>query len=570
MREMAFEEMFDGVYCWNTTFGYFEEEKNFAVAQRVFKALRPGGMFLLDVANRDFVVAQSPSQVWYEGEGCVCMDDMSVDFITSRLRVKRSVILDDGRTRECTYSIRLYSLHELGKLLHDVGFRVTEASGHPSMPGVFFGQSSPRIVILAQRPVSTAARPSAPPPLCSQLQPEPSARSMHSQLARAGNSEASCTQRRPERPRRNKIRSGRFPRRSENRSRLRKQFSRLAGAAELSSFSLVSSDVDADSDSSRSRRSAGACLAELSPPHAVAPNSKQTRPGQERTPLVRSASRTTTQTYTSPRPRATSAVWTLPRPSPDRVPGSRRQHQRTGPSRVRARSLAAASDRRARRKRGRNAARGDRLAHVRPSRSQQLVAFARAEGMPLVPFGAGSGVCGAVLPDARTIVVDLKRMATTRSTGSAAARRRPRRARHQPRGRARAPRLHDRPFPFEHPVLHGGRLDRRARRGSVLGALRQDRRHGRLARMRARHRRRRHASGAARRAPICVPLLIGSEGTLGRDHARQAAPASGAARPRVRRVRLPRHRRPAGTRCGSCFRAVCVRPSPGSTIRSIR
>jgi hypothetical protein len=80
------------------------------------------------------------------------MDDMSVDFITSRLRVKRSVILDDGRTRECTYSIRLYSLHELGKLLHDVGFRVTEASGHPSMPGVFFGQSSPRIVILAQRP----------------------------------------------------------------------------------------------------------------------------------------------------------------------------------------------------------------------------------------------------------------------------------------------------------------------------------------------------------------------------------------------------------------------------------
>jgi SAM-dependent methyltransferase len=152
MREMAFEEMFDGVYCWNTTFGYFEEEKNLAVAQRVFKALRPGGMFLLDVANRDFVVAQSPSQVWYEGEGCVCMDDMSIDFITSRLRVKRSVILDDGRTRECTYSIRLYSLHELGKLLHEVGFRVTEASGHPSMPGVFFGQSSPRIVMLAQRP----------------------------------------------------------------------------------------------------------------------------------------------------------------------------------------------------------------------------------------------------------------------------------------------------------------------------------------------------------------------------------------------------------------------------------
>jgi SAM-dependent methyltransferase len=152
MREMAFEEMFDGIFSWNTSFGYFEEEKNLLVAERVFQALRPGGMFLIDVANRDFAASYSPSQLWYEGDSCVCMDDMSVDFITSRLRVKRSVILDDGRTREAVYSIRLYSLHELGKLLHEVGFRVTEASGLPATPGVFFGQYSPRIIMLAQKP----------------------------------------------------------------------------------------------------------------------------------------------------------------------------------------------------------------------------------------------------------------------------------------------------------------------------------------------------------------------------------------------------------------------------------
>jgi SAM-dependent methyltransferase len=152
MREMAFEAMFDGIYCWNTSFGYFEEEKNLAVAERIFRALKPGGMFLMDVANRDFAATYSPSQLWYEGDSCVCMDDMSVDFITSRLRVKRSVIFDDGRSRECTYSVRLYSLHELGKLLHDVGFRVTEASGNTATPGVFFGELSPRLIVLAQKP----------------------------------------------------------------------------------------------------------------------------------------------------------------------------------------------------------------------------------------------------------------------------------------------------------------------------------------------------------------------------------------------------------------------------------
>ena len=152
MREMAFEQMFDGIFCWNTTFGYFEEDKNFSVAERAFRALRPGGMLLVDVINRDFVAAHTPSSVWFEGDSCVCMDDAVIDYFTSRLRVKRSIILDDGRTRECTYSVRLYSFHELGKLLHEVGFRVTEVSGHPATPGVFLGQASPRILMLAQRP----------------------------------------------------------------------------------------------------------------------------------------------------------------------------------------------------------------------------------------------------------------------------------------------------------------------------------------------------------------------------------------------------------------------------------
>jgi alkyldihydroxyacetonephosphate synthase len=39
-----------------------------------------------------------------------------------------------------------------------------------------------------------------------------------------------------------------------------------------------------------------------------------------------------------------------------------------------------------------------------------LVELCAREGVPLVPFGAGSGVCGGVLPDPRALVLDLKRM----------------------------------------------------------------------------------------------------------------------------------------------------------------
>ena len=151
MREMTFEETFDGIYAWNTSFGFFDEEKNGAVIARVHRALKTGGQFLLDVVNRDYIVRQAPSLAWFEGDGCICMDEMTIDFITSRMKVKRTLMLDDGRTKEIEYSIRIYALHELGKMLHDNGFRVAEVSGRTGTPGVFFGCESPRTLILAEK-----------------------------------------------------------------------------------------------------------------------------------------------------------------------------------------------------------------------------------------------------------------------------------------------------------------------------------------------------------------------------------------------------------------------------------
>ena len=151
MREMTFEGTFDGVYSWNTSFGYFEEEKNAIVVSNVRRALKPAGLFLLDVVNRDFLARQAPSLAWFEGDGCVCMDEMHVDWITSRMRIKRTMMMDDGRSKEIEYSVRVYSLHELGKLLHDSGFRVVEVSGRTATPGVFFGADSPRTLILAEK-----------------------------------------------------------------------------------------------------------------------------------------------------------------------------------------------------------------------------------------------------------------------------------------------------------------------------------------------------------------------------------------------------------------------------------
>jgi SAM-dependent methyltransferase len=151
MRELNLEEVFDGIYCWSTTFGFFDEQRNINVLERVWRALRPGGRFALDVANRDYVAMRQPGMAWFERPGCVCMDEMKFDFYTSRLINKRMVMFDTGKSRELESSIRLYSLTELGRLLHNVGFRVLEVSGHRAHRGAYFGSESPRIIIIAER-----------------------------------------------------------------------------------------------------------------------------------------------------------------------------------------------------------------------------------------------------------------------------------------------------------------------------------------------------------------------------------------------------------------------------------
>lgn len=162
MREMNFEGAFDAILSWNTSFGYFDDDVNRDVVRRLHDALKPGGVLLIDVVNRDYVIRNQPNLVWFEGDGCVCMEETQFNNIKSRLEVKRTVILDDNRQRETYYSIRLYSFHELGQLLHQQGFRVASVSAHELLPGVFFGPDSPRMIVLAERRADQPGRPERP------------------------------------------------------------------------------------------------------------------------------------------------------------------------------------------------------------------------------------------------------------------------------------------------------------------------------------------------------------------------------------------------------------------------
>jgi SAM-dependent methyltransferase len=165
MREMSFEEPFDAVLCWGTTFGYFTEEENEETIRQFHQAIKPNGTLLIDVVNRDFLIASQPNQVWFEVDGAVCMEETDFDYQSSRLRVKRRVASHSGQQNDRHYSIRLYALHEIRALLERNGFRVDEVSGRQATLGIFFGVDSPKMIIRAERlPGPFAEQGNTPPP----------------------------------------------------------------------------------------------------------------------------------------------------------------------------------------------------------------------------------------------------------------------------------------------------------------------------------------------------------------------------------------------------------------------
>ncbi|MDX9721053.1 MAG: methyltransferase domain-containing protein [Myxococcota bacterium] len=155
MRKLAFANVFDGVFNLQTSFGFFNDQTNFRVLQGIYRALKPGGRLVLETVNRDFVCAELPLRVWWEGTECLILEEVDFDYLLGMLKVKRSFVFEDSSRdpMEQTITLRLYSASEMRALLMRAGFKVRELSGDYTLPGAFFGTTSRLTIFVAERPI---------------------------------------------------------------------------------------------------------------------------------------------------------------------------------------------------------------------------------------------------------------------------------------------------------------------------------------------------------------------------------------------------------------------------------
>jgi SAM-dependent methyltransferase len=153
MREIPWESEFDAVINMFTSFGYFEgDEEDSKVLAGVAGALKPGGRFLLDTINREWLVRHLETHGWQEGpDGTVSLEDRSFDLLSGRQRNRILSIRPDGSRRRRQIDLRMYTLKELSDMLSQTGLGVRRTWG--GFDGREYGLNSRRMVVLSEKAV---------------------------------------------------------------------------------------------------------------------------------------------------------------------------------------------------------------------------------------------------------------------------------------------------------------------------------------------------------------------------------------------------------------------------------
>lgn len=123
MRNLSFENEFDVIINIGTAFGYIEssdEEKE--ILSKVFRALKPNGVFIQETENRELKLKNSLGKVWHEMGGIPVFSDRKFDVDTGRWEEKISWFAD-GVIKQKILNVRLYAATELVSLHKDAGFK---------------------------------------------------------------------------------------------------------------------------------------------------------------------------------------------------------------------------------------------------------------------------------------------------------------------------------------------------------------------------------------------------------------------------------------------------------------
>lgn len=149
MRTFVRPDSYDGAWSMFTSFGYFEKPSdNQQVLSNVFRSLKTGGVFLVEMMGREILARIFQERDWREIDGALMLDERSVERNWTIMRNRKILIKDNERT-EFTITHWLYSGAELATLLEESGFNSVKVFG--TLEGTPYDLTAKRLVAVARK-----------------------------------------------------------------------------------------------------------------------------------------------------------------------------------------------------------------------------------------------------------------------------------------------------------------------------------------------------------------------------------------------------------------------------------
>jgi SAM-dependent methyltransferase len=150
MRDIAFDGKFDAAFNWFTSIGYSSSKDDLAFCKKVFRALKPGGRFLVETINLSWLLRHFRERTEETVSGVRILHHNRWDARTRRLSSTWTFRWGKVTERKAT-SIRAYTGPELRALLRAAGFRDVRLYGNRPLGRLT--QHSKRLIAVARRPV---------------------------------------------------------------------------------------------------------------------------------------------------------------------------------------------------------------------------------------------------------------------------------------------------------------------------------------------------------------------------------------------------------------------------------
>lgn len=148
MRKIKYFSEFDRVLMLFTAFGYFDDETNFVVLKNVYSALKPDGLFVFDIPNRDVFLKYIQSYIVTEVGEDLMIDRISFNPIAERT-LNRRIVIRDGVRKEKPFSLRLYNANEIVDLLQAANFK--DYRFYSTWEGESLDNDSRRLIVVTEK-----------------------------------------------------------------------------------------------------------------------------------------------------------------------------------------------------------------------------------------------------------------------------------------------------------------------------------------------------------------------------------------------------------------------------------